>query len=66
MEYRGTFEDFKNIVCKTGVKITAEKPLYSQSIKIGHRLKVSTGAIVNWYEKKEHFNFKVEKSRSKS
>nr|WP_245256447.1 TIR domain-containing protein [Bartonella washoeensis] len=45
------------MVYKTDHEITAEKALYSQSIKIGHQIKVSTGAIVNWYEKKGTLQF---------
>lgn len=49
MEYRGTFEDLKTIVCKAGYEIIEVKLLPHHSP--AYQIKTRCGGIVTWYEK---------------
>lgn len=49
MQYSGTSEDLKNIVCKCGYQITDAKLLPHQSPGI-YQIKTSKGGTINWYK----------------
>ncbi|WP_254492487.1 TIR domain-containing protein [Bartonella sp. B1099] len=49
MQYNGTSEDLKNIVCKAGYQIKEAKLLPHKSPRT-YQIKTTTGGIINWYE----------------
>ncbi|EJF78461.1 hypothetical protein MCO_00645 [Bartonella sp. DB5-6] len=48
MEYKGTFEDLKNMVCKAGYEIIEAKPLSHNSPEVYQIIILDAGSI-NWY-----------------
>ncbi|WP_375667347.1 TIR domain-containing protein [Bartonella sp. AC130YNZD] len=49
MQYRGTLEDLKNIICKAGYQIIESKLLKHDSPEI-YQIKTYEGGIINWYK----------------
>ncbi|WP_139412456.1 TIR domain-containing protein [Bartonella mastomydis] len=50
MEYRGTIEDLKDIICKAGYQIKEAKLLPHKSPRT-YQIRTCNGGIINWYEK---------------